>query len=97
MAEKPGSSSSRREKASGTSSEAEERETYKGHEIVVVTDDPGRRIMIDGESFRYGRAGDDYYLDVYAYDRDRSLMGVAERYIDYRENAAARNAEHGAR
>lgn len=92
----PGGSSSRRTKASGTSSQGDERQTYKGHEIVVVRDDPGRRIVIDGESFGFGRARDDYYLDVYAYDRDRSLVAVAKRYIDFREEAAARLAEHGA-
>jgi hypothetical protein len=96
MAQTPRGSSSRRKKASETPSHGGERETYKGHEIVVVRDDPGRRIVIDGESFGYDRAGDEFYLDIYAYDRDRSLMAVAKRYIDFREEAAARQAEHGA-
>lgn len=70
-----------------------ERHTYKGHEIVITSDDPGRRVLVDDEPIRYGRVGDEFYLDVYAYNRDPSLLTVVRRYIDHIENAAARQAE----
>jgi hypothetical protein len=79
-------------KAGGSAPPAEERETYKGHDIVIPLDDPGRRVLVDGEPIQYGRAGDEFYLDVYAYDRDPSLLVVVRRYIDYRE-AATRQAK----
>lgn len=80
-------------KAGGSAPRAEERETYKGHDIVIRRDDPGRRVLVDGEPIRYGRASDEFYLDVYAYDRDPSLLAVVRRYIDHREAAAARQAK----
>jgi hypothetical protein len=71
---------------------AEMRETYDGHEIVIARDDPACRVLVDGEPIRYGRIGDQYYLEVYAYDRDASLVGVVKRYIDYRKQAVSRHA-----
>jgi hypothetical protein len=72
------------------------REAYEGHEIVIARDDPGRRVLVDGEPIRYGRVGDEFYLDVYAYDRDVSLLEVVKRYIDHRKQAVNRHpAESG--
>ena len=34
-----------------------ERETYKGHEIVIPRDDAGNRVLVDGEPIRFGRSG----------------------------------------
>lgn len=71
-----------------------ERHTYKGHEIVVTSDDPGRRVLVDDEPIRYGRVGEEFYLEVYAYDRDPSLLAVVRRYIDHRDQAASRQEEN---
>jgi hypothetical protein len=38
----------------------------------------------------YGLAGDEYYLDVYAYDRAKSLEEVIKRYIDHLERTQGR-------
>jgi len=79
-------------KAGGSAARADEHETYKGHDIVISGEDRAGRVVIDGEPIRYGRAGDEFYLAVYAYDRGRSLLTVVRRYIDYREAAAERRA-----
>lgn len=63
------------------------RQKYKGHEVVIHRDDPGHRVLIDGEPFRYGRTARGFYLDVYAYDRSESLIDVVRRYLDYRDAA----------
>jgi hypothetical protein len=76
---------------------AGERESHNGHEIFIPRDDPGRRVVIDGEPFRYGEAADGYYLDAYAYDRDPSLVAVVKRYLDHRDAAAKREAKGGKR
>jgi hypothetical protein len=61
------------------------RETYKGHEIVYSPDERRKRIFIDGRPRRYGQAGDEFYLDVYAYDRAKTLEEVIKRYLDYQD------------
>jgi hypothetical protein len=71
----------------------DDREIYKGHEIVITRDDPARRVMVDGEPLHYGRIGDRYYLNAYAYDTDTSLVEVVRRFVDYRDAAAARRAK----
>ncbi len=81
----------------GPTDPAVERHTYKGHEIVIPRDDPGSRVIIDGEPFRYANVADGYYLDAYAYDRDESLRAVVERFIDHRESAEDRRAKGGAK
>jgi hypothetical protein len=70
---------------------------YNGHEIVIPRDDPGHRVMVDGNSIQYGRAGDQFYLDIFAYDRDVTLIGVVRRYLDYRDAAAARASKASGR
>lgn len=72
-------------------------ETYDGHEIIIVPDDPGRRVLLDDEPLRYGRVGDEFYLDAYAYDRDTSLLEVVKRYVDHRKQATSRLAAEGER
>jgi hypothetical protein len=64
------------------------RETYKGHEIIHPHDERRRTVFIDGRPVRWGTVGGLYYLDVYAYDRGRTLDETIERYIDYREKAS---------
>jgi hypothetical protein len=45
------------------------RETYNGHEIVILTDEGNNRLSIDGRTVYYARnARGEYYLDKYAYD-----------------------------
>jgi hypothetical protein len=66
------------------------RESYKGHEILFPQDERGKRIYIDGRPVHYGLAGDEYYLDVYAYDRAKSLEEVIKRYIDHLERTQGR-------
>jgi hypothetical protein len=61
------------------------RETYRKHEIIFPADEQRKRIYIDGRPVRYGQAGDQFYLDVYAYDRGKSLKDVIKRYLDYRD------------
>jgi hypothetical protein len=69
------------------------RENYKGHEIVYPTDERRNRFFIDGRPVRYGQAGDEYYLDVYAFDRAKTLEEVIRRYLDYKD----RVREHGSK
>ena len=69
-----------------------DRETYRGHEIEIFPADAGRRVVIDGEPFRYGKAGDEFYLQAYAYDRSTSLAEVVRKFIDYRDKAGAARA-----
>jgi hypothetical protein len=72
----------------------ERRQTYKGHEVVIPDDERGKRISIDGRSVHYGVTdGGEYYLDVYAYDRAKSLDEVVKRYIDYLERTERRKKE----
>jgi hypothetical protein len=68
----------------------EYRKSYKGHEIIIPRDERRKRIFIDGRSVYYGLADDEYYLDVYAYDRAKSLEEVVKRYIDYKERTERR-------
>jgi hypothetical protein len=74
-----------------------DRETYHGHEIFIPRDDSGRRVVLDGEPLRYGESADGFYLSVYAYDRDPSLLDVIKRYIDYRDAVAERRGRGGGR
>ena len=74
-----------------------ERETHHGHEIEIFPDDPGRRVLIDGEPFRYGEAGDEFYLEAYAYDRSASLAEVVRKFVDYRDKASANRAANANR
>jgi hypothetical protein len=66
------------------------KETYKGHEIIYPRDERWKKIFIDGRPVHWGVAGGRYYLDVYAYDRGKTLDETVKRYIDYREKAAGR-------
>jgi hypothetical protein len=64
----------------------EEEEEYKGREIRV--DEETLDVHIDGEHFEAGRdAAGNYRLEDYAYDPKKSLIEVAERYVDYRERS----------
>ena len=65
-------------------------EVYKGHEIFVPDDQRRKHLFIDGRSVGYGTAGGEYYLDVYAYDRAKSLDEVVRRYLDFKDQADAR-------
>ena len=69
------------------------KETYKGHEIVYPRDERRKKIFIDGRPVKWGETGGAYYLDVYAYDRGRSLDETVKRYIDYREKAGKARKE----
>lgn len=69
------------------------KETYKGHEILYPDDQRRRKIFIDGRPVKWGEAGDTFYLDVYAYDRGRTLEDTVKRYIDYLEKTRDRGEE----
>ncbi len=64
------------------------RETYKGHEIIYPRDERRKKIFIDGRPVKWGETGGTYYLDVYAYDRGRTLDETVKRYLDYLDEAA---------
>ena len=74
---------------------AGERTSYHGHEIYIPADDSGRRVVIDGVPIRYGETADGYYLSVYAFDRDRPLLDVVKRYVDYRDAVLKRRETGG--
>lgn len=40
-----------------------EQVTHKGHEIAIPSDDPGWRVLVDGEPIRHRQVGDEFYLD----------------------------------
>lgn len=63
------------------------RETYKGYEIIIPGDERRKRIFINGRPIKWGKASDTYYLDVYAYDRGKTLDETIRRYIDSLEKA----------
>ncbi len=50
--------------------------THKDHEVAIPDDPPRTWIFIDGRPVRYGRLGEQYYLDVYAYDLADTLDEV---------------------
>ncbi len=58
------------------------RETWNGHEIVIPRE-PRRTVVIDSVPYRYGIAGDCYYLERNPYDRADTLVGAIRRYIEY--------------
>jgi hypothetical protein len=64
------------------------KETYKGHEIVIPEDQRRKKIFIDGRPVRWSELRGSFYLDVYAYDRGRTLEETIKRYIDYLEKCA---------
>ena len=66
------------------------RETYNGHEIIFPLDDKRKKIFIDGRPVHWGEASGEYYLDVYAYERGRTLDETIKRYLDYRDKTTAR-------
>jgi hypothetical protein len=68
-------------------------ETYKGHEILYPPDQRRKKIFIDGRPVKWGETGGTFYLDVYAYDRGKTLEETVERYIDYLEKARTRGEE----
>lgn len=79
--------------ASAAAGSGPRRETYKGHEIIFPDDGRRKRIFIDGRPVRYGQAGDEYYLDVYAFDRAKTLEEVIKRYLDYKDRVRKRGSE----
>lgn len=72
----------------GGNAEGDRREIYKGHEIIIPSDERRKRIFIDGRPVKWGQAGETYYLDVYAYDRGKTLDETIKRYIDYLEKVS---------
>jgi hypothetical protein len=71
-------------------------ETYNGHEIIYPRDERRHKIFIDGRPIRWGVTSGSYYLDVYAYDRGRTLDETVKRYLDHRDRIAGK-ARKGAR
>lgn len=70
------------------------RKTYKGHEIVIPTDERNKRISIDGRTVYYAvNARGEYYLDKYAFDPAKTLDEVIKRYIDYLDRVAESRKE----
>jgi hypothetical protein len=69
------------------------KETYQGHEIVYPRDERRKKIFIDGRPVRWGKAGETYYLDVYAYDRGGTLEETVKRYIGYLDRASKAGKE----
>lgn len=72
------------------------RETYKGHEILYPGDQRRKKIFIDGRPVKWGKAGDSYYLDVYAYDPGRTLEETVKRYLAHLEKAGSKAGKRGA-
>jgi hypothetical protein len=72
--------------------DAVEGEQYEGHVIAISEGDTRRRVQIDDRSYRYGKIGDLYYLDEYAYDPTDSLDELGRRFIDYRAATATRSS-----
>lgn len=74
-----------REKPGKASVAEEHAETHLGSRIEIAATPTGPRLSIDSVPIRIGQdAGGNYYLWPYAYDRHKSLLEVARRYIDYR-------------
>lgn len=71
------------------------RETYNGHEIVIPLDEKRKKIFIDGRPVHWGETGGTVYLDVYAYDRGRTLDETVKRYLDYRDKTAGTTVRKG--
>lgn len=69
------------------------KQTYKGHEILYPQDQPRRKIFIDGRPVKWGEAGGTFYLDVYAYDRGKTLEDTVKRYIDFLDTPGKRGKE----
>lgn len=78
----------RGKRASATALPKPRREKYKGHEIVYPSDGRRKRLFIDGRPVLYGQVGDQYYLNVYAYDRAKTLEEVIRRYINYKDKVS---------
>ena len=70
---------------------------HRGSRIELVGDAPERVLLVDGEPLRWGRFPSDghYFLYGYAYDRDDSLIGLAKRYIEYRDRVQRVRAGKG--
>ena len=58
------------------------REIWNGHKIVIPSE-PRRTVVIDDIPFRYGIAGDAYFLERHPHDRADTLVGAIRRYLDY--------------
>jgi hypothetical protein len=98
MAERHAAARSASSRSKRQPSSADVSEKYRGHEIVIPADDPGRRVLIDGEPFRYGLSGGGrFYLSAYAYASDESLISVVRKFVDHRDESAARRAKGTAR
>jgi len=63
---------------------------YKGHEIFDPKDERRKKIFIDGRPVKWGETGGTYYLDVYAYDRGKTLDETVKRYLDSLQKATPR-------
>jgi len=49
---------------------------------IAIPPEP-RTVMINGVPYRYGIAGDRYYLERHPHDRADTLVGAIRRYLDY--------------
>jgi hypothetical protein len=58
------------------------REIWNGHKI-VIPNEPRRTVVIDDVPFRYGIAGDAYFLERHPHDRADTLVSAVRRYLDY--------------
>jgi hypothetical protein len=58
------------------------RELWNGH-MIVIPREPRRMVLIDDRPFRWGIAGDSYYLESHPHDRADTLVGAVKRYLDY--------------
>ena len=52
-----------------------------GHQVVIPREP--RMVLIDGQPYRYGIAGDCYYLERNPRERAETLVGAVRRYLDY--------------
>jgi hypothetical protein len=78
------------DKASERTGAYARKESVQGHEIIYPRDERRKKIFIDGRPVKWGKAGETYYLDVYAYDRGETLEETVKRYIAYLEKKGGR-------
>jgi len=65
-----------------------ERKEYEGHPIELREREGQFELLIDNIPVRYGQRPDGlYFLHEYAYDPTDDLMGLAQKFINYRRKA----------
>jgi len=59
-------------------------EKYKGNLIELPKDEECKEITINGVKVQFGKdSSGEYFLSLYAYDRDADLLNLVKKYVDY--------------